>query len=216
MPPKTFEAKIHHLETRLSRKPREGTAELEYFVRCEVHSSDLNTFISSIKRVAEDVRTTKEDKCKELTNCFALVRRLSCRDRVETLLFSEEMMSFCVLNLSRTEKNSLWDTWILKATSLLDHFSADSRVCSQFCMEKRETGDEMSCFDHTSPTKFSSLIPVFQMIKSLPKYMSGTLCRSSTKLPDTPHALLLWRQGDSQCEMSLEICSNHSTASWKL
>lgn len=62
---KTFEAKIHHLETRLSRKPREGTAELEYFVRCEVHSSDLNTFISSIKRVAEDVRTTKEDKCKK-------------------------------------------------------------------------------------------------------------------------------------------------------
>lgn len=65
---KTFEAKIHHLETRLSRKPREGTAELEYFVRCEVHSSDLNTFISSIKRVAEDVRTTKEDKCKKKIN----------------------------------------------------------------------------------------------------------------------------------------------------
>lgn len=65
---KTFEAKIHHLETRLSRKPREGTAELEYFVRCEVHSSDLNTFISSIKRVAEDVRTTKEDKCKKNIN----------------------------------------------------------------------------------------------------------------------------------------------------
>lgn len=150
MPPKTFEAKIHHLETRLSRKPREGTAELEYFVRCEVHSSDLNTFISSIKRVAEDVRTTKEDKCKELTNCFALVGRLSCRDRVETLLFSEEMMSFCVLNLSRTEKNSLWDTWILKATSLLDHFSADSRVCSQFCMEKRNRRWNVMLWSHFS------------------------------------------------------------------
>lgn len=87
---KTFEAKIHHLETRLSRKPREGTAELEYFVRCEVHSSDLNTFISSIKRVAEDVRTTKEDKCKELTNRFTFVERLSCRDRVETFLFPEK------------------------------------------------------------------------------------------------------------------------------
>lgn len=72
---KTFEAKIHHLETRLSRKPREGTAELEYFVRCEVHSSDLNTFISSIKRVAEDVRTTKEDKCKKkkIIRVFCLV-----------------------------------------------------------------------------------------------------------------------------------------------
>lgn len=70
---KTFEAKIHHLETRLSRKSREGTAELEYFVRCEVHSSDLNTFISSIKRVAEDVRTTKEDKCKKLTKHSILI-----------------------------------------------------------------------------------------------------------------------------------------------
>ncbi|XP_033371246.1 tyrosine 3-monooxygenase [Parus major] len=78
----TFEAKIHHLETRLSRKPREGTAELEYFVRCEVYSSDLNTFISSIKRVAEDVRTTKEDKFHwfprkicELDKCHHLVTK---------------------------------------------------------------------------------------------------------------------------------------------
>uniref|UniRef100_A0A8B9BM02 Tyrosine 3-monooxygenase n=2 Tax=Anser TaxID=8842 RepID=A0A8B9BM02_9AVES len=78
----TFEAKIHHLETRLSRKPREGTAELEYFVRCEVHSSDLNTFISSIKRVADDVRTTKEDKFHwfprkiyELDKCHHLVTK---------------------------------------------------------------------------------------------------------------------------------------------
>uniref|UniRef100_A0A8C5TWL1 Tyrosine 3-monooxygenase n=1 Tax=Malurus cyaneus samueli TaxID=2593467 RepID=A0A8C5TWL1_9PASS len=78
----TFEAKIHHLETRLSRKPRDGTAELEYFVRCEVHSSDLNTFISSIKRVAEDVRTTKEDKFHwfprkicELDKCHHLVTK---------------------------------------------------------------------------------------------------------------------------------------------
>uniref|UniRef100_A0A672TSB0 Tyrosine hydroxylase n=1 Tax=Strigops habroptila TaxID=2489341 RepID=A0A672TSB0_STRHB len=78
----TFEAKIHHLETRLSRKPREGTAELEYFVRCEIHSSDLNTFISSIKRVTEDVRTTKEDKFHwfprkicELDKCHHLVTK---------------------------------------------------------------------------------------------------------------------------------------------
>ncbi|RLW10374.1 hypothetical protein DV515_00002437 [Chloebia gouldiae] len=82
MSQKTFEAKIHHLETRLSRKPREGIAELEYFVRCEVHSSDLNTFISSIKRVAEDVRTTKEDKFHwfprkicELDKCHHLVTK---------------------------------------------------------------------------------------------------------------------------------------------
>lgn len=56
----TFEAKIHHLESRPSRKPRESLEELQYFVRCEVHLSDVGTLISSMKRVAEDVRTTKE------------------------------------------------------------------------------------------------------------------------------------------------------------
>lgn len=65
LPLKTFEAKIHHLETRPSKKLREGSADLEYFVRCELHSSDLSTLISSLKRVSEDVRSTKEDKCKE-------------------------------------------------------------------------------------------------------------------------------------------------------
>lgn len=105
MSQKTFEAKIHHLETRLSRKAREGIAELEYFVRCEVHSSDLNTFISSIKRVAEDVRTTKEDKCKELTNIFTCAGRLSspCRNRGKALLFSVKGKGCCVLNLSKPE-----------------------------------------------------------------------------------------------------------------
>uniref|UniRef100_A0A7M4FHX5 Tyrosine 3-monooxygenase n=1 Tax=Crocodylus porosus TaxID=8502 RepID=A0A7M4FHX5_CROPO len=78
----TFEAKIHHLETRPSKKPREGASELEYFVRCEVHSSDLTTFISSIKRVSEDVRSTKEDKLhwfprkiSELDKCHHLVTK---------------------------------------------------------------------------------------------------------------------------------------------
>lgn len=64
-PLQTFEAKIHHLETRPSKKPREGFSDLEYFVRCELHSSDLSTLISSLKRVSEDVRSTKEDKCKK-------------------------------------------------------------------------------------------------------------------------------------------------------
>ncbi|XP_077676156.1 tyrosine 3-monooxygenase isoform X1 [Eretmochelys imbricata] len=78
----TFEAKIHHLETRPSRKPRAGTTELEYFVRCEVHSSDVSTLMSSIKRVSEDVRSTKEDKfywfprkISELDKCHHLVTK---------------------------------------------------------------------------------------------------------------------------------------------
>ncbi|XP_044870752.1 tyrosine 3-monooxygenase isoform X2 [Mauremys mutica] len=78
----TFEAKIHHLETRPSRKPRAGTTELEYFVRCEVHSSDVSTLMSSIRRVSEDVRSTKEDKfywfprkISELDKCHHLVTK---------------------------------------------------------------------------------------------------------------------------------------------
>uniref|UniRef100_A0A8C3SX83 Tyrosine 3-monooxygenase n=1 Tax=Chelydra serpentina TaxID=8475 RepID=A0A8C3SX83_CHESE len=78
----TFEAKIHHLETRPSKKPRAGTTELEYFVRCEVHSSDVSTLMSSIKRVSEDVRSTKEDKfywfprkISELDKCHHLVTK---------------------------------------------------------------------------------------------------------------------------------------------
>lgn len=62
----TFEAKMHHLETRLSRKPKDGSQDLEYFVRCEVHLSDVNTLVSSLRRIADDVRTSKEVKCKLL------------------------------------------------------------------------------------------------------------------------------------------------------
>ncbi|KAH0620966.1 hypothetical protein JD844_021904 [Phrynosoma platyrhinos] len=78
----TFEAKIHHLETRPSKKLREGITDLEYFVRCELHSSDLSTLISSLKRVSEDVRSTKEDKfhwfprkISELDRCHHLVTK---------------------------------------------------------------------------------------------------------------------------------------------
>ncbi|XP_053741294.1 tyrosine 3-monooxygenase isoform X2 [Synchiropus splendidus] len=56
----TFEAKIHHLETRPSRKTKDNLESLEYFVRCEVHLSDVRTLIGSIKRNAEEVKTTKE------------------------------------------------------------------------------------------------------------------------------------------------------------
>ncbi|KAL2093524.1 hypothetical protein ACEWY4_010836 [Coilia grayii] len=78
----TFEAKIHHLESRPSRKPRDGLEDLEYFVQCEVHLSDVSTLVSSIKRLAEDVRTTKEvkfhwfpKKITELDHCHHLVTK---------------------------------------------------------------------------------------------------------------------------------------------
>uniref|UniRef100_A0A3P8VHA2 Tyrosine 3-monooxygenase n=1 Tax=Cynoglossus semilaevis TaxID=244447 RepID=A0A3P8VHA2_CYNSE len=78
----TFEAKIHHLETRPCRKLRDNLGGLEYFVRCEVHLSDVSTLISSIKRNAEDVKTTKEvkfhwfpKKIADLNKCHHLVTK---------------------------------------------------------------------------------------------------------------------------------------------
>ncbi|MEQ2315630.1 hypothetical protein AMECASPLE_024416, partial [Ameca splendens] len=78
----TFEAKIHHLETRPSRKLRENLEGLEYFVRCELHLSDVSTLVSSIKRNAEDVKTTKEvkfhwfpKKIADLDRCHHLVTK---------------------------------------------------------------------------------------------------------------------------------------------
>ncbi|XP_058501029.1 tyrosine 3-monooxygenase [Solea solea] len=78
----TFGAKIHHLETRPCRKLKDGLGGLEYFVRCEVHLSDASTLISSIKRNAEDVKTTKEvkfhwfpKKIADLDKCHHLVTK---------------------------------------------------------------------------------------------------------------------------------------------
>uniref|UniRef100_A0A8C3GCS3 Tyrosine hydroxylase n=1 Tax=Cyclopterus lumpus TaxID=8103 RepID=A0A8C3GCS3_CYCLU len=75
----TFEAKIQHLETRPCRKLKDS---MEYFVRCEVHLSDVSTLISSIKKNAEDVKTTKEvkfhwfpKKIADLDKCHHLVTK---------------------------------------------------------------------------------------------------------------------------------------------
>ncbi|KAG9468944.1 hypothetical protein GDO78_021593 [Eleutherodactylus coqui] len=78
----TFEAKIQHLETRPGKRGTGASSDLEYFIRCEVHRSDLNTLMSSVKRVSEDVRTTKEvkvhwfpTKIADLDKCHHLVTK---------------------------------------------------------------------------------------------------------------------------------------------
>ncbi|KAK1335328.1 hypothetical protein QTO34_003114 [Cnephaeus nilssonii] len=58
----TFEAQILHLETRPAQRPRGGAPHLEYFVRCEVPSADLPHLLSSVRRVAEDVRGPGESR----------------------------------------------------------------------------------------------------------------------------------------------------------
>ncbi|KAB1251312.1 Tyrosine 3-monooxygenase [Camelus dromedarius] len=78
----TFEAQIHHLETRPAQKPRAGGPQLEYFVRCEVPSTALPALLSSVRRVAEDVRGVGENKVlwfprkvSELDKCHHLVTK---------------------------------------------------------------------------------------------------------------------------------------------
>ncbi|XP_030625395.1 tyrosine hydroxylase 2 [Chanos chanos] len=58
----TFEARLLHLESRPSRRSKNGMADLEFFMKCEVHSSDIDIFINSLKRVADDVRMISEEK----------------------------------------------------------------------------------------------------------------------------------------------------------
>ncbi|KAF6106667.1 tyrosine hydroxylase [Phyllostomus discolor] len=78
----TFEAQILHLETRPAPRPRAGGPPLEYFVRCEVPGADLPALLSSVRRVAEDVRGAGESKVlwfprkvSELDKCHHLVTK---------------------------------------------------------------------------------------------------------------------------------------------
>ncbi|KAF1372206.1 hypothetical protein PFLUV_G00262790 [Perca fluviatilis] len=57
----TFEAKLLHIESRPGRKSK-NTTDLELFMKCEVHSSDLDAFINSLKRVVDEVRSIPEEK----------------------------------------------------------------------------------------------------------------------------------------------------------
>ncbi|XP_039696284.1 tyrosine 3-monooxygenase [Pteropus medius] len=77
-----FEAQIHHLETRPPRRPQAGGPQLECFIRCEVPSATLPALISSVRRVAEDVRGAGENrvlwfprKASELDKCHHLVTK---------------------------------------------------------------------------------------------------------------------------------------------
>ncbi|AWO98231.1 Phenylalanine-4-hydroxylase [Scophthalmus maximus] len=78
----TFEAKLLHIESRPGRKSKNSTTDLEFFMRCEVHSSDLDVFINALKRVADDVRSLPEEKVpwfpqqiKDLDRCNMLITK---------------------------------------------------------------------------------------------------------------------------------------------
>uniref|UniRef100_A0A3Q4AWD1 Biopterin-dependent aromatic amino acid hydroxylase family profile domain-containing protein n=1 Tax=Mola mola TaxID=94237 RepID=A0A3Q4AWD1_MOLML len=79
----TFEAKLLHIESRMGRKSKNSaTADLEFFMKCEVHSSDLDVFINSLKRVADNVCPIPEEKVpwfprqmKDLDRCNMLITK---------------------------------------------------------------------------------------------------------------------------------------------
>uniref|UniRef100_A0A8C8AL45 Biopterin-dependent aromatic amino acid hydroxylase family profile domain-containing protein n=1 Tax=Otus sunia TaxID=257818 RepID=A0A8C8AL45_9STRI len=57
-----LEIQIHHFETRQAKKPKNSADDLDIFVECEVHSADVSVLITSLKRAAEDVKTSREYK----------------------------------------------------------------------------------------------------------------------------------------------------------
>lgn len=67
-----FETEIHHFETRRARKSKNSDGDLDVFVECEIRSADISILITSLKRVAEDVKTSREDKGKECMHLLVL------------------------------------------------------------------------------------------------------------------------------------------------
>ena len=57
----------------MGRKSKNSaTADLEFFMKCEVHSSDLDAFINSLKRVADNVCPIPEEKGERLNFIITL------------------------------------------------------------------------------------------------------------------------------------------------
>uniref|UniRef100_A0A8C8DKA9 Tyrosine hydroxylase 2 n=1 Tax=Oryzias sinensis TaxID=183150 RepID=A0A8C8DKA9_9TELE len=78
----TFEARLLHIESRPGRKWKNNGPDLEFFMRCEVQSSDLDVFLNTLKRVADDVRSFPEEKVpwfpkqiKDLDRCNVLITK---------------------------------------------------------------------------------------------------------------------------------------------
>lgn len=69
-----FETQIYHFETRQVKKPKNSVDDLDIFVECEVHSADVGILITSLKRIAKDVKTSREDKGKK---CMHLLMQFS-------------------------------------------------------------------------------------------------------------------------------------------
>uniref|UniRef100_A0A8C2A6Z1 Tyrosine 3-monooxygenase n=1 Tax=Cyprinus carpio TaxID=7962 RepID=A0A8C2A6Z1_CYPCA len=148
----TFEAKIHHLETRPSRKPKDGLEDLEYYVQCEVHLSDVSTLVSSLKRSAEDVKTTKEvkfhwfpRKITELNKCHHLITKFDPdldQDHPVNILLTAVSLSSGepIPRVEYTEEEI--ETWREVYSTLRDLYT--THACSEhleaFCLLEKHCG----------------------------------------------------------------------------
>ncbi|XP_054844621.1 tyrosine 3-monooxygenase-like [Eublepharis macularius] len=78
-----FETKIHHLESRAAKISKNtDDDDLECFVKCEVLSSEVSSLVNALKRVAENVKSNKEEralwfpkKIRDLDNCHHLITK---------------------------------------------------------------------------------------------------------------------------------------------
>ncbi|XP_067392152.1 tyrosine 3-monooxygenase-like [Emydura macquarii macquarii] len=75
----TLEAGIQHFET---RRAENAAGELQCFVKCEVPSSDVSVLLNALRRVAEDVKTSREErvpwfpkKIRDLDKCHQLITK---------------------------------------------------------------------------------------------------------------------------------------------
>ncbi|XP_060759448.1 tyrosine hydroxylase 2 isoform X2 [Neoarius graeffei] len=79
----TFKAKLLHLESRVARRCKKVSSdELEFFMQCEVHSSDTDTFINELRRVADEVLLLHDDrvqwfprKISDLDKCIHVITK---------------------------------------------------------------------------------------------------------------------------------------------
>uniref|UniRef100_A0A8C3R7N4 Biopterin-dependent aromatic amino acid hydroxylase family profile domain-containing protein n=1 Tax=Cyanoderma ruficeps TaxID=181631 RepID=A0A8C3R7N4_9PASS len=77
-----FETQVYHFETRRAKTPKNSVDDLDIFVGCEVHSADVGILITSLKKVAKDVKTSREDKVpwfprkiQDLDKCHHLITK---------------------------------------------------------------------------------------------------------------------------------------------
>ncbi|XP_041442210.1 tyrosine 3-monooxygenase [Xenopus laevis] len=77
---KKFEARIIHLETRPAAKWKNRGDDLEWFVKCDIHSSYASMLPTALDKVADDVRTVTEETfpsfprtLQDLDKCHRLI-----------------------------------------------------------------------------------------------------------------------------------------------